>query len=273
MNKNGVVLLLIFIFAGLCLMFTGRVMGADRTLYFGNGYRLEAVSGLVFRNSATSGEIVSVDKRQLPSFTEIDIRIVDMDIQFQPADNYGIELSYTADRDITWEVKKGKLIVKDNTEIFQQVTINANSRAYDSYAVVYCPTDKIDKIELNTVSGKIEIEGYHAKSIVAETVSGEITLRDCESDRQRVKTVSGGIRQENCGSDDIYLESVSGSIYHETEFQANLHNIRLSSVSGSMLVNGEPVSRSDYDNWGDRNAPYKLSAETVSGRIELWFND
>jgi len=274
MNRKGIVVLLILAMVGLCLLFVGRVIGANRTLDINLfGLRFEA-SGMGFRNiersgeSGRSGEMTLVNERNLPAFTDIDISLVNTNIQLEPASYYGVEIRYPAERDINWEVRNGKLFVKDNTNR----TFSINRFDGDSYVIVYSPADKMDMIKLATVSGTIKIDEYNAQSITINTVSGEIISRGCKSRKLNIETVSGSITQEKCTSEDIRLVSVSGRIHYETELQDTQYNINLSSVSGRVTVNGESVSRTDYGNLGGRGAPYNLSAETVSGRIELLFN-
>ena len=277
---------------------------SNNTAYYSDSVSTENEGGGNFsQNSSVSASInnthgtVTFADNTLPEFTDIDISMVSMDIILKQADYYGVEIVYPSDRDISWGVRNGKLTVSDKTKRGRPLNISlfggmgALVGAGDDrgYVLVSCPADRIDDISLLAVSGNILLEKYTARSLSASTVSGGVDILDSTAGKIDANSVSGGIFLKNCGTDkisaetvsgpvtliscefkDLDLNSVSGGIQYETALAEEKYGVNLSSVSGSLNINGERVSKKSYDK-NNSGAPYTLNAETISGSINLKF--
>jgi hypothetical protein len=225
----------------------------------------------------------------LDAFSDIDIVVKGMTVTLNPSDHYGIHIQYPNDRAIVWTLKRGLLTVEDQTKNFYNNVIVPTQ----GYVVIYCPANKLDSIRVSTVSGDIKAEGYIAKDFTITTVSGSITVDTCAAENDfTVGTVSGSIMMKDCvsvnkiaaratsgsigfirgGARDIYIKSTSGSISYETGTPQNQYDIVLSTVSGSVSVNDSYISKKDLANYRVKDAAHTLTANTVSGNIQLKFN-
>lgn len=103
------------------------------------------------------------------------------------------------------------------------------------------------RIEVKTVSAKVELDGVAGSQAEIETVSGSIRYQG-DAERVHLKSVSGSI--DGAGAGRIWtVGSVSGRI----RLPQSAGELRLETVSGSVEFNFSRASR--------------VRAETVSGRI------
>jgi DUF4097 and DUF4098 domain-containing protein YvlB len=154
---------------------------------------------------------------------------------------------------------------------------------------------RLATLTIETESAEVSIQGVAGK-IGVETVSGNITLETQASDgRVRLESVSGAITvRGNIG--DVRAESVSGKVEIAgagAEIEASttsgdilvsgeaLHYVELSSVSGSIAVEGDPVPGAELElenlngSVGLRLSPSasaQIRVETFTGKIESDFD-
>jgi DUF4097 and DUF4098 domain-containing protein YvlB len=154
---------------------------------------------------------------------------------------------------------------------------------------------RLATLTIETESAEVSIQGAAGK-IGVETVSGNITLETQASDgRVRLESVSGAVTvRGNIG--DVRAESVSGKVEIAgagAEIEASttsgdilvsgeaLHYVELSSVSGSIAVEGDPVPGAELElenlngSVGLRLSPSasaQIRVETFTGKIESDFD-
>jgi lia operon protein LiaG len=247
--------------------------------------------------------------------TKINIDVVSSDIEF-----------YTHEEDLVKVIIKGKSLIlgmKDERE-FQvgsnegvlEINENQERKAWfgatiynDINIKVYIPSDytgdiiikavssdieistlKVDnRLEIETVSGDIELVQMTVKELSLVTVSGDIDLEDVNADSSTIKTVSGDIEGKRVHG-DISMKTTSGDIdliymsetfnlYVETisgDVELNLLNhvefiYDFSTTSGDIDVRLDGLKKSTgrdiSGQFGDTNN--KIIIKTVSGDIEL----
>jgi DUF4097 and DUF4098 domain-containing protein YvlB len=249
----------------------------------------------------------------LPVFASVEIDVVDMDVMLIPANYNGIEMRYDNRRDIEWAVTGGTLRVRDKTNSAGGswfLGFGWFTHTEGEYVKVYFADGELDGVFIETVSGGVEAGGFGAGAVTVSAVSGGITLKNvgaddirlqtvsgevdaygCAAARLSCETVSGGMELTRLSAEDIRFESVSGNLHCEIDGRADMYEITFSTLSGRAKLNGTVTGR-NYTAWGI-NAPggwavdappgsgtsassqpaYRLSAESVSGNIEIRFSE
>ena len=118
---------------------------------------------------------------------------------------------------------------------------------------------KLDSVDIENVSGVIRIENVILDSLDAETVSGPYHLNNVKADEISLESVSGRIDMTMVKADEIDLETVSGSLNLEICGNKEDYNISIE----KMFADVDIESESGEDN--------KLHIETVSGSINYRF--
>lgn len=143
---------------------------------------------------------------------------------------------------------------------------------------LYLP--KMSHIELNieNVSGNMEISNLKLDTIDIENVSGIIRINDVILDELNAETVSGPYRINNLKADNVNLESVSAKIEMQN---ITADNIDLETVSGAMDIeicgHKEDYNISIEKMFADINIESEsgedkeLNIETVSGSVNYHF--
>ena len=118
---------------------------------------------------------------------------------------------------------------------------------------------KLDSVDIENVSGVIRIENVILDNLDAETVSGPYHLNNVKADEISLESVSGKIDMTMVKADEIDLETVSGSLNLEICGNKEDYNISIE----KMFADVDIESESGEDN--------KLHIETVSGSINYRF--
>lgn len=118
---------------------------------------------------------------------------------------------------------------------------------------------KLDSVDIENVSGVIRMKNVILDSLDAETVSGPYHLYNVKADEISLESVSGRIDMTMVKADDIDLETVSGSLNLEICGNKEDYNISIE----KMFADVDIESESGEDN--------KLHIETVSGSINYRF--
>lgn len=118
---------------------------------------------------------------------------------------------------------------------------------------------KLDSVDIENVSGVIRIENVILDSLDAETVSGPYHLNNVKADEISLESVSGRIDMTMVKADEIDLETVSGSLNLEICGNKEDYNISIE----KMFADVDIESESGEDK--------QLHIETVSGSINYRF--
>ena len=114
------------------------------------------------------------------------------------------------------------------------------------------------KMELEGVSGLMTLSNISCHSLECENVSGAIVIENVEADRYcTMETVSGRIEGNVVASGKISAESVSGSIGMKVNGDMQDYDIEVSSLFNSKKTRG--------------NGHSVLTIETVSGKVSYEF--
>lgn len=118
--------------------------------------------------------------------------------------------------------------------------------------------DKLDNIQISSVSSKVTISSLATANIDIDTVSGAAELNDIQCSELSVNTTSGAVTASNITADSFGIETVSGRV----TAQGKIKSFDSETVSGEVDFNCAAL-------------PDEIDIETVSGssRITLPEND
>jgi lia operon protein LiaG len=132
------------------------------------------------------------------------------------------------------------------------ISINRSSVTLD----VYVPSDFGGDMQLETISGRIDISGFNLNMLTAKSISGAIEVSSMATTSISVGSTSGRVRLADF-SGNLDFNLVSGSL--DAGFNASGSDIRGKTVSGGVSLNLPS------------DASFELEADTVSGRIDCDF--
>ena len=92
-----------------------------------------------------------------------------------------------------------------------------------------------NRIDIYTTSGDLNIYKAEAKSINFTTVSGDIITDYIGVEKINISTVSGKVNMNEVNSSFLVIDTISGDV----EVKKNEGKLQTSSITGSILINGQ----------------------------------
>ena len=190
---------------------------------------------------------------ELGDFNNIDIDLVESDVKIQKSTD-GINTISVKETDKIMhkiEVKNDVLKVSrkstlfpinlaGNIDIDMDITISLNDKLYNS-------------LEIDIVSGSLEIDGIRVNDAEIDNVSRSIDIKNSDMNVLELNNVSGKTSLDNVTSYNIDASTVSGSLNFENVISNNVFD--MNSISGKIFAN---------------NSDGKLiKIQTVSGNVDL----
>lgn len=157
----------------------------------------------------------------------------------------------------------------DDVRIEVKIPETRGHRRWDleSHLRIWVPAGA--SLDIETVSASVEVSGVEGQ-LDLETVSGGITAAG-GSGRAELSTVSGNVDFTGAGA-PVDVESVSGRVH----LRGVAGQIEASTVSGGIDVEGENISRADFESVsgsielrGSLAIGARLDASSHSGNVEL----
>lgn len=124
-------------------------------------------------------------------------------------------------------------------------------------------TGRLDSLEVNSVSGDVQVRGEVAGDATVKTVSGDAELGSVGAELS-VQSVSGDVRVGPVGG-SVHTKSVSGDVKLEA---VSAGDVRFASVSGDIEIGIAQGSALDVDagsTSGDLSSEVPLGSEPVEG--------
>ncbi len=204
---------------------------------FGSGDETEA--GSATRTNRFPAEDISYVKAEL-----ISVAVV-ADV----SDDGMFHMDFTdkAEERCTVSLSGGSLSVKEKKRTRKEL----NRLGLKGAVCISIPAAYSGRLNIDSVSGSIRMNGLQAQSADVESVSGSISISGCTIGRLSVESVSGSIHADG-SYEAVSAQSVSGSIKMECT-EALKDKCTLESVSGSISL-GLP-----------RGMGYTLEYESMSG--------
>ena len=143
---------------------------------------------------------------------------------------------------------------------------------------VYIPRVLIgdfDRVAVNSVSGRIEINDVNAVTLDAGTVSGRVELRNIAAENLGVDTTSGRIEGFDVSASRANIRSISGRI---ELIRTQIDNVDTYTTSGRQTLSGTFNDVSSRSVSGrveviSTSVPDRLNVGTTSGRIDITVPD
>ena len=132
--------------------------------------------------------------------------------------------------------------------------------------------ESLDKLNVDSTSSRVDVQGLSAAAIRAESISGSVNLSNIISGTLYASSTSGSITITDIRADDIEIDSLSGTVRVSGAFTQKLD---CETTSGGINVSGEfgdarlaSISgRISLDNSAEQST---LKTDTTSGSQELW---
>ncbi len=186
------------------------------------------------------------------SINKLDVDLISSSVIVVPSNDSKVHVSVkgsNVDR-VRATLDGDELVIAENENCFMfcvgssKITVSVPSKMYDDF--------KID-----TVSGKIEVQGIEASMLNLESVSGKVTVDDANFSKLRLDTVSGGFDLISTNTfESIRIDSVSGGASIQLP-KMDCVNATLDSVSGRIT-----------NELGACNAPV-INMDSVSGSLKI----
>ena len=227
-----------------------------------------------------------IDKHlEFENVQKLDIESISYSYVIQSTTGNKLTVDYedSADSSLNITMRNGTLSIEqdpmnqfDFSNMFRKWSERKNIFS-SSTVTISIPESYNCSLDIENVSGKIEINGIASGKTYIENVSGKITITNTFVEKLDCETVSGAIDISQFSSaSTIDIESVSGSIKLQ---DINCDHITIESVSGS--VNASILG--NYEDYNieieglfnnktiDNNGHKSLNIETVSGSINYKF--
>lgn len=140
-------------------------------------------------------------------------------------------------------------------EIYLPKTYKGNLNVNEVSGDIELKAEKLNNIKLKTISGDIDIISLSANSLISNTKSGEINIGNITSNNADIRAVSGDIDIKNLILNHVKINSISGDI----SINKLKGKIEFSTTSGDIYINDFKITEAS-----------KISS--VSGDVEVNLN-
>jgi len=180
----------------------------------------------------TGRGMIHINERDIPSFSSVDIITSSTDIEFIPADYFGIEIRMPRDFQPEWNVENNVLVFRQASRANIQVGFfRINDRRY--VRVYYPRRTSFDDILLQASSGNITFPEVEARNLTITTSSGNITAGAENYINATLTASSGRINFDgNCINGQTDIIASSGNI--TVSNQSNQGQMNISASSGNV---------------------------------------
>lgn len=223
-------------------------------------------------------------------FTSINVNLVNAAVTLCRAEGYSVALDFPEAYPLPdVEVRDGTLHIKEKKfshfPFFgfrsfgfinrAEVTITLPDAQYERFAfdmvngALKVPPLRVRELKSECVNGAVSIAGVTAERIHLNNVNGKISVSDVSAAEScKCDTVNGGIELSGVLRGRTHADAVNGGISITIPLSGKDYNLNLSTVSGSVRVNGQKMGKSFNVQNGALNS---VHAETVNGGIQVGF--
>ena len=131
------------------------------------------------------------------------------------------------------------------------------------------PALRVRELKAESVNGGVTVDGVSGERLSLNSVNGKLSASDIAmTDGCKCSTVNGGIGLSGSIRGKVHADAVNGGIHIAIPLSGKDYNLRLSTVSGSVRVNGQKMSKSFNIQNSSANS---VHANTVNGGIQVEF--
>lgn len=171
------------------------------------------------------------EKKALAEFDSIEIDVLAADIRVVAGDEWSVSY-HLSDKEPLKRigVEGDTLYVEtafDPTEYYD--------RQVDWFVLVTVPTETaLSDLELETLSGNVEIQGVSCDTAQLSSVSGKIKMKDIDAKQLDLKTTSDKIDVEEVCAENLEAETISGDL----DISGTLGELNTKTVTGRTRISG-----------------------------------
>jgi len=127
----------------------------------------------------------------------------------------------------------------------------------------------LETILCNTVNGAVELEGVSADTIHGGSVNGDVSITNCRVLRKcKGDTVNGTVTLAGELRGEIIADAVNGTLRIATRLPVTEYNVDVSTLSGSVRVDGEKYRKEVHIVRGGAN---RIKVGAVNGSVSIDF--
>lgn len=206
-------------------------------------------------------------EESLNEFKSIQIDVLAADIQVIAGEDWGVSYNLSEKEPlIRCGVEGDTLYVEtefDPKKYFE--------RSDEWFVTVTVPAgSELDELELKTLSGNVNAEGFSCDTCQMSSVSGDLNAKSVDAGTIYIRSTSGDVTAQALSSVKVETETVSG----ETTVDGTLGELTADSVSGSIEVSGSVSEEASMETVSGKlslsvNHPVAVAASSTSGTIDL----
>lgn len=138
----------------------------------------------------------------------------------------------------------------------------------EKHLTVLVPEDLfLEELDVDTVSGEVDLLGLHGQELGITTISGDCTLSEGQFARGEVDTTSGDARLGDI-TDELTFDSVSGDLQLFLPEEGDF-TLTLDTVSGDLDTGDFSLRRRGEGEYICGGGSLEIQADTVSGDVTL----
>ncbi len=127
----------------------------------------------------------------------------------------------------------------------------------------------LESILCNTVNGAVELENITADTIHGGSVNGDVSITNCRTSRKcKGDTVNGTVTLAGELRGEILADAVNGTLRIATRLPMTDYNVDVSTLSGSVRVDGEKYRKEVHIIRGGAN---RIKVGAVNGSVSVDF--
>jgi len=235
------------------------------------GIIILAALAVMFTRNITGGGTIRISERDIPSFSSVNIITSSANIEFIPANYFGIEIHMPRELQPEWNVENNVLIFRQTNRTNINVGLfRINERRY--VRVYYPRGTSFDEVLLQANSGNVTFPEAETRNLTITTSSGNITAGAENYINSALTASSGNINFEgNCINGQTDISASSGNI--TVNNRSNQGQMNISASSGNVRANVSDaaevmVSTSSGNITSTLNNIAVVSLSASSGNIE-----
>ena len=178
-----------------------------------------------------SSEQLPGEKKTLTEFSAIEIDVLAADIRVVAGDEWSVSY-HLSDKEPLKQigVEGDTLYVEtafDPTEYYD--------RQENWFVVVTVPAGTaLTDLELETISGNVEIQGFSCDKAQLSSITGEIQVADLDAKELELETASGKIDAKKISAASLEAETISGNM----DISGTLGELETKTVTGETRISG-----------------------------------
>lgn len=261
-RKRIWIIVSILIIVGTLFATIGLFMGEGNGFYYNN-------TGI----HIIKHDIHEEKQLELEEIKNIDMNVEDLNIIFEQADTYGIEIKkFIDDEQIDWELKDGVLKVKKELKSKFRIfsfDLGVLNQSNIPYIKVYLPKEaQLEKILLSAKNRNIQVSNVNTKDLLIENEYGNIIVEKLKTINTRIETKEGDIFVKGDFIGNTQIQSSYGEIKIEANKEKSYYNLDINTKYGKIILDEAKLEERSIN---PKNEGKTFKVVTKEGNIVINF--